>query len=223
VRYPRIRLLAGLLTLQLAVQLFLAPVVGLDQLGLRQRLTQPEQVYDRVAVSATASNMVEHRPLFGFGFGILTFNEDKADYYASWAGISPRWAVYPNNPHNDFLNVLVMMGVVGLFPYVALLWTSWQLLRRSRDRWQRSSLFDPELATFVQAVFLVLIIAGQMHSAMHMSYAQVLFFFLLGIAGRGLAETAQAADGGRPSQAATASAWLVRPAAVTTIATGGER
>jgi len=98
------------------------------------------------------------------------------------------------------------------------LWMIWQLLWRNRSRWQRGNRVDPELATFVQAAFLVLIIAGQLHSVMHMSYAQVLFFFLLGIVARGVTETAHAVSG-QPRAAGSASAWQ-RPSVEG--ATGGE-
>jgi O-antigen ligase len=225
VRFPRIRLLAALLIADLAVQVLLAPAVGLDFWGLQKRLTEVGPVYNRVAVSATAWNMIEHKPLFGFGFGILTFQEDKADYYASWGQVPPEAAVYPNNPHNDFLNVLVLIGVIGLVAYVFLLWTSWQLLWRNQARWRLSNPFGSELATFVQAVFLILIIAGQSHSVMHMSYAQVLLFFLLGVVAREPAAGVQPADVGRYStEPATTPDWLVRqPAEVTTISAGGKR
>jgi O-antigen ligase len=223
VRYPRIRLLSVLLIADLAVQVLLAPAVGLDFWGLHKRLVQPEPVYARVAVAATASNMVEHRPLFGFGFGMFTFQEDKADYYNSWGNMSPEWAVYPNNPHNDLLNVLVLMGVCGVLPYLAILWTSWRLLWKKYAGGRQRDPLASELASVVQAVFLVLIIAGQFHSIMHMSFAQVLFFFLLGIVGRGFTETAQAADVDRPTEAATAPTWLVPSAEVTTISAGGQR
>lgn len=198
VRYPRVRLLSALLIADLALQVLLAPAVGVDPWGLRQRLLQPEPVYDRMAVSATASNMIKHRPLFGFGFGMFTFQEDKADYYASWGGISPQAAVYPNSPHNDLLNVLVLMGVSGLLAYVALLLTSWQLLRRTYARWRRIDPFAAELATFVQAAFLVLLVTGQFHALMAISFAQVLFFFLLGMVAWDPAALVQPADRARP-------------------------
>jgi O-antigen ligase len=194
VRYPRVRLLSALLIADLALQVLLAPAVGVDPWGLRQRLLQPEPVYDRVAVSATASNMIEHRPLFGFGFGMFTFRDDKADYYTSWGGVSPQSAVFPNSPHNDLLNVLVLMGVFGLLAYVALLLASWQLLWRTHARWRQINPFAAELATFVHAAFLVLLVTGQFHAVMYMSFAQVLFFFLLGIVAWEFAGAVQPAD-----------------------------
>lgn len=99
------------------------------------------------------------------------------------------------------------------------------MLWRSRVRWQRSNLFDPELATFVQAVFLVLIIAGQFHSVMHMSYAKVLFFFPLGIVAREPAAAVQPAVVGRHSiEPALAPDWAGhQTGAVTTVAAGGDQ
>jgi O-antigen ligase len=224
VRYRRIRLLAGVLTAAVVVQVLLAPAVGVDPLGLEERLTQVQQVYDRVAVSATASNMAEHRPVFGFGFGSQTFQDDKANYYAAWGGVSPQAAAYPNNPHNDFLNVVVLMGVLGLIPFVALLWTSWQLLGSTAVRRQHSNPFTSQLARFTQSVFVILIVAGQFHAVMYMSYPQVLFFFLLGIVASGPPASDWAAVDRCVPQATNAAVdWVVPAGGAATIAAGSDR
>jgi O-antigen ligase len=192
-RYPRLRpLVAGIIAL-LGVEVLLAPQLGLDFLGLQARLRQISQVYDRVALTATASNMIEHRPLFGFGFGMYTFQVAKAAYYTSWAGVPAKWAVFPNSPHNDLLNVLVMMGMSGLLAYVALLTASWQVLwGRHAPRASRTPI-AAALAAAVQAIFVVVLINGLFHSVMHMAYVQTLFFFLLGIVAGGQASAAAAA------------------------------
>jgi O-antigen ligase len=181
IRRPKMRVLTVLLAADLVLQLVLAAALGVDRLGVEPRLTAIEPVHDRMALSATASNMIARRPLLGYGFGIFTFQDDKADYYASWGGASAQSAVYPNNPHNDVLNVLILTGVVGLIPFFALMWFSWRLLADSRARWEQGDPSGSELAGTVQSIFLVLIVAGQFHSVMYMSYPQVLFFFLLGI------------------------------------------
>jgi len=225
-RHPRIRPLAALLTADLALQVLLAPAVGLDFWGLQQRLVEPEPVYARVAASATASNMAEHRPLFGFGFGMFTFQDDKAAYYASWGSIPETFAVYPNSPHNDFLNVLVCMGLFGLIPYLVLLWTSWQVLSRGRARGQPGDPVGRELAGFIEAVFVILLIVGQFHAVMRMSYAQVLFFFLLGIVAREPGVALETADGRRRStELMSAPEWSAgQPAArISSIPAGGAR
>lgn len=128
--------------------------------------------------------MIAHKPLFGFGVGLLTFQQYKPGYYASWGAVSSEWAVYPHDPHNDVLNVLVLMGVIGLAAYLLLLWTSWQLLWDNQIRWRWSNPSGAELATVVQAVFLILIVGGLSHSLMYVSYPQVLLFFLLGMVAR---------------------------------------
>jgi len=217
-RYPRIRAVAALSTAWLLGQLLLAPTVGVDRLGLEQRLVQVEPIHDRVALTATASSMIGHRPLFGYGFGMFTFQGDKGDFYTSWGGVSAQSAVYPNNPHNDALNVLILTGVVGFIPYLALLWTSWRLLGRNRVRWRFSSPFVAQLAGFTQAAFLVLLVAGQFHSVMYMSYPQVLFFFLLGIVASDAALTVRAADA---PDVVAAPAWMA-PSETATVAAGAE-
>jgi len=180
-RYPRGRLLAAAIVALLAAQVLLVPRLGLDFWGLRTRLTQVNQIHDRVAVTATATNMIQHRPLFGFGVGMFTFNADKASYYASWGAVSTKSAVYPNSPHNDLLNVVVMMGVIGLLAYAALLAAIvWLLWRRPAPGGPRTA-FAADLAAAVQAIFLIVIVNGLFHSVMHMAYVQTLLFFLLGM------------------------------------------
>ena len=224
-RHPRIRPLAALLTADLALQVLLAPAIGLDFWGLQRRLIEPEPLYARVAASATASNMAEHRPLFGFGFGMFTFQDDKADYYASWGNVSPTFAVYPNSPHNDFLNVLVCMGLIGFLPYLALLWTSWQVLSRPRAREQPGGTVGGELAGFIQAVFAILLIAGQFHAVTRLSYVQVLFFFLLGIVAREPGAAVETADRRHSTKPRLASEWPAgSPAAgISSVSAGGAR
>ena len=219
VQHPRIRFLAIALTADLALQVLLAPAVGLDFWGLHTRLVQASPVYNRVAASATAWNMIEHKPLFGFGFGISTFQTDKPDFYSSWGNVAPDWAVLPQNPHNDILNVMVLMGMVGLLPYLALLWASWQVLWE-RSRRGAADAANRELASFVQAIFLTLLIVGQSHSVMYMSYPQIVLFFLLGIVARQPAAAVRLVEAGQ--RADTVPAGWIQPAAEVTRVPGGD-
>jgi len=126
--------------------------------------------------------MIRHRPLLGFGFGKNTFNRAKVDYYASWGGVSPKEAEFPYSSHNAFLTAAVLMGVVGLLAYLALMVASWQALAGACARQGDAGPFAADLALFVQGAFLVLFLSGQLHDVTLLSFPQVLFFFLLGMA-----------------------------------------
>jgi len=181
-RVPRLRVLTAILATGLAAQVLLAPVLGVDPWGLRDRMTETAPIYDRVAVSLTAANMIWHRPLFGFGLGINTFQREKPSYRGSWGGLSARWGEYPGHPHNEFLNVTVLMGIVGLAAYLALLGTSWSALSAVSVQQPDTSPRASQLAVVAQAALLILVITGQAHDVMYMSYPQVLVLFLLGMA-----------------------------------------
>lgn len=144
-----------------------------------ERIQQAEPMYHRVAVWGTALNMIGHRPVFGFGFGARTFVASREGYYASCCGVAPEWAIPCAVPHNEALNVLVLLGVAGLVIYVGLLWSLWRLLSAHAAD---SRSLHATLAIGVQVAFVILVFCAQMHDVMYYAALQVLFFFLAGLA-----------------------------------------
>ena len=184
-RIKRIRAL--LMVSGLAVALAGPPLalMFLDVGQLDRRLGQASPVYNRIALYATALNMAADRPIFGYGFGESTFNEYKAAYYDTWGGVPAQYASQPGLPHNEFLNVTVMMGGVGLIAYLAVIWTGWRVLARRAAAGGEKESFSAELAVFVQGVFLVVMINALFMDLSEGSYyVLILFFFLIGILGR---------------------------------------
>lgn len=153
------------------------------QRSVAERLAEAGPAYNRIAVWATGLNMVVHRPLFGFGFGARTFLDARQDYYTSCCGVDWRWAVECHVPHNELLNVLILLGAVGLLVYLGLLRELWRLLSSGRSASADS--FLVALAAGVQATFLLLVLVGQLHDVMYFAAVQVVFFFLAGCAGAG--------------------------------------
>lgn len=147
--------------------------------GTATRMRDVEPLYHRVAVWGTALNMAVHRPLVGFGFGARTFVNAREGYYASCCGVSPAWAVPCHVPHNEILNVLVLMGGVGLLAYFAVLWALWRLLARHATR---DDTFPRSVALAVQVALLMLAVCAQFHDVMYLTPLQILFFFLAGLA-----------------------------------------
>jgi O-antigen ligase len=216
--YRKTRWLAAILVADVALQVFVVPALPArlqhrapvasersssqpsaeptatppdDYLGLQERLVEEEPLYDRAAVTRVALQMIRTHPLFGLGFGLWTFQSHKAEYYGG-LGADATYAVYPNNAHNDILNVLVLAGAVGAAVYALLLFAIVRLL------WQRYK-YSPsplvrELAVFVGALFVVLIVGAQFHSVIAMAYLQVLSFYFLGIVAHAHDQVAAGAD-----------------------------
>lgn len=147
--------------------------------SVRERLEDAEPTYNRVAVYATALNMIRHRPWLGYGFGGRTFVRERDPFFTSCCGVSPEWAVTCQVPHNEVLNLLVLMGIAGLAAFVAMIVVLWRRLTAVR----RSGLDGPiPLAAAAQAGILVLLVMGQLHDVMYLYTAQTLLFFTAGLA-----------------------------------------
>ncbi len=145
-----------------------------------ERMIEAEPLYNRVAIYATDLNMIVHKPLLGFGFGARTFLESRGDYYTSCCGVSPKWAVVCSVPHNEVLNVLVLMGVLGLMAYLGLLRELWRLLSAARTA--AADPFAATLAAAAQAGLITLLVSALLHDVMYMPPAvQVIVFFLAGL------------------------------------------
>jgi O-antigen ligase len=95
------------------------------------RVMAVHPIYNRIAIYATAINMILHRPIFGGGFGRYMFLEDKWEYLSGFGDVSSTWAVFPGVPHDEYLHVLALVGLVGFLPYAFVLVSSWRTLRRS--------------------------------------------------------------------------------------------
>lgn len=185
--YARCRAIRPLLGGALAIAVVAALVVvpyAVDFQALDERLNEMGSVYNRIALNATSLSMIAAKPWLGFGFGINTFQMNKAAYYSSWGDVSAQWASYPTVPHNEFLMVTVMMGVVGLLAYGALLWASWGLLSRTSREARSTDPLRADLALFVQASLLVLLINALFMDVMLVPYVLMMMFFLMGIVAR---------------------------------------
>ncbi len=160
---------------------FAEPTGAVVQRGssVAERMMDGEPIFNRVAVYATALNMIAHRPLLGFGFGAHTFQTARDPYLTSCCGVSPDWAAPCAVPHNEVLNVLVLVGLVGLLAYGALIAELWRHMSQ-----RRRATADAPTATAVaavQACLVMLILAAQLHDVMYLTAVQVVFFFFAGL------------------------------------------
>jgi len=77
---------------------------------------------ERISLINMYMEMVQERPIAGIGFGmeILQNQDFLRPYYERTVPESRRDDVFHVSPHNLYLDVLVRLGVVGLFLYLAI-------------------------------------------------------------------------------------------------------
>ena len=190
VRDPRIRplLIAG--GFVAAILGMIAIPLFLDTAGLMARITEIEPIYNRLALFATATQMVLDNPLTGVGFGRYGFADNKIDYLTGFGPVSAQWAADVGIPHLEYLHVAVLTGVIGGTLYLlafAMLWRS--LSRIARDR--AASPFVRRHAVYVQALLVSILVNGLFVDFMAYNYFAALVYFMVGVsmgmAGRGAA------------------------------------
>jgi putative inorganic carbon (hco3(-)) transporter len=111
----RRHLLPVTVTVLALVMVALAVLPGFEA-SVQQRADNQLTVWERRNVNAAAVNMVEHRPLFGFGIG--RFNDDNTDYFTLQNGI-PMFVTTQIALHNVFLLLAVELGLIGATLYAA--------------------------------------------------------------------------------------------------------
>jgi O-antigen ligase len=187
-RCPRLRWPAGAIVIAMLGQIALAflpsvtptttTTTAARSASMRERVTEVDSLFNRVAIYVTDVNMIAQRPLFGFGFGLSTFAEHRADHAASCCGVPVRYADDCLVPHNEVVNVLILMGAVGLLAYLVVVWRVWSLLAaatRSTDSTRAG------LALCALTIFVMLVVVGQTHDLMYLGYVNLLFLFMFGM------------------------------------------
>jgi O-antigen ligase len=136
----------------------------------RDRTTDPENFYQRIAQDKETLQVIKEHPIFGIGLNF--YNEvtsQDPQYLVRWRGVESM-----NVPHNALMSVLAEEGLIGLFFYIAsqlfLIRAMWRL-RHVYPAGYRAFLY------FVSANFLI-----GLDFAVN-SYADVnlLYMFCLGI------------------------------------------
>ena len=173
-------LLSGALVAGLALAVALPLVMRTDV--FEKRLTELTPIYNRLALWSTAANMIAHNPLFGVGFGYRTFNDEKREYLVSFGPSAlGKYALEPGVPHNEFLHVFAMLGIVGFGAYVRVYQSAFRVARARREAPDGADEFRARLAPYVQAMFLVFFVGGMVSEMWTFRYLLTLLFFLVGV------------------------------------------
>ena len=147
---------------------------------LEGRVLEVSPIYNRVALWATTLNMLAHHPLLGIGFGAQSFLEAVPTYLTSLGDVGTRFAIGVGVPHNEFLHVLVLVGVPGFFFYMRVIVGAIGRVRKAlasgkHDDRQR------DLAVCVALVWLVYIVNALVVDFGPSRYVGMLLFFMTGL------------------------------------------
>ncbi len=97
-------------------------VLMIDQLAeYVYRITNTGTLDGRLAIWATAINMLVDNIFFGVGFGADAFSLHKPDYITGFGDLTQQYAVYLGVPHNEYLHVAVLLGLPGLVLFLMIL------------------------------------------------------------------------------------------------------
>jgi O-antigen ligase len=126
--------------------------------------------------------------------------------YVPWIQKQPGGAMYENSIHSGFLGILVHQGLLGLVPFLVLVFTTWTdygaAQRLARSRRMRGDPELQEIGTF--ALFLQIALVGCMVGAMtHPTSTSKGWWMVMGLSA-GIATLARARSAALDAQLATA-------------------
>ena len=134
------------------------------------RVSSPDNVYQRLAQHEETLRVVREHPLFGVGFGLY---HDVAlrnpQYMARWNGIESM-----NVPHNAMMTVLSEEGIVGLALYVL----AQAFLIRAM--WKIRKAYTPGWLAFLYCI-LVYVLIGLDYATVSFGDINLLYLFILGV------------------------------------------
>jgi O-antigen ligase len=163
----------------LAGAVFLA--IKFDELGsFLERLRNLDTLTDRLALWATALNMIAHNPVFGVGFGADAFELHRPQYITG-VGITTHYALELGVPHNEYLHVGALLGLVGLLAFLGIVVGIVRLMFTLHND-ARGSPMGRRLALYVGAIVIGLMFNGLLSDTHQQDYFWMLAYFLAGFA-----------------------------------------
>lgn len=148
---------------------------------LTERLNEQSPVLNRITVYATAINMISDKPLFGFGFGRFTFHDEKREYVTSFGSVSPQYAMGVGLPHNEFLHIGVLTGLVGLGAYALVIACAFLLILPERRPTGPPDEFVTNFRPYLGGILVLVLLNAQFADLMWFTGFMVLAYFMLGV------------------------------------------
>ncbi len=185
------------------ILLILAVIVGsiygaviLSSATVRERLKAQGPIEYRRETWDIARRMIRDHPIFGLGY------ENFPYYYRRYG----HWDIYLRaqpTPHNTYLWVLLMGGIIAFIPFMAFLlylaWTSLKLYRSSRSA---ESFLDPDLVGVFLASMAAIFAPAFVMDVLTGYYNTMIMFMIMGAFWGAVAGERQRAERARLAQMA---------------------
>jgi hypothetical protein len=142
----------------------------LDPRIYEDRVSSPDNIYQRFAQHQETLRVIRDYPFFGVGFGLYhDFASRNPQYLAAWKGIPSM-----NVQHNVLMTVLSDQGIVGLLLYVS----AQAFLIRAM--WKIRKVYPPGWLAFLYCL-LVYMLIGLDFATVYFSDINLFYMFILGI------------------------------------------
>lgn len=175
----------------LALGMLLAGMVGVflnwDNLSTEDRdkggMGTMNTVHARVNLAYEAFDVFMASPFFGCGF--KNFEEEAKKYRrprdVPFFGLIDVGMTHGSYSHNVFLTILAEQGILGIVPYVLIIWFIFQASRRAYRVLPSEGLVSRELAVGIWAAMAAFFINALFMEMRQFEYINVLLFFLMGL------------------------------------------
>ena len=166
------------------------------------RVTDTQTGAGRLALWATAVNMIAHNPVFGVGFGVDAFALHREEYMTGIGSVSDQLIGDLGVPHNQYLHVASLLGIVGLCLFVPILFGVLRLMFRIHND-PANSAMHRRLALYVGAIWAGLMFNSLFSDTYIQDYFWVAAYFLAGLVAGMPRETGPCAVPGEGGQRAS--------------------
>lgn len=180
VRDPRSRPMLSVLALGIGLGAVIAVPLLLATRGFEERVLETAPIYNRIAGSGTAINMMLQNPLTGVGLTRAGFGQNRGQYAIEVGEVSAAWIRELAVPHNEFLNVGAMTGLIGFVLYLRVFAAVFRGLRRvGQDAAQRP--FTRAFAAYATALWVGWCINACFADFANLGYVNILLYFTAGV------------------------------------------
>lgn len=149
--------------------------------ALKERTEDVGAIFSRFPLYATALKTAIKKPILGYGFGSNTFFEASRNNIVSISFIPEHLGLSLTVPHNEFLHILVMLGLAGLIAYLGIFFSGLKNSRRLYKSTAPGLLQIKNIAVFFQAMLAVFITNGFFADFIWFSYFNSLFLLIMGM------------------------------------------
>lgn len=148
--------------------------------GFQDRALDAAPVYNRIASTAAALNMMVQNPLTGVGFSRAAFGLNRGAYAVDVGDVSGAWIRELAVPHNEFLNVGAMTGLVGFVLYLRVFVAMFSALARNGR--EGDSPFVRSWSRWVFALWVCWCVNASFADFANLGYINILLYFSAGVA-----------------------------------------